>query len=74
MVSKTIIFALAAATSVAAHGKVAQVTGDLGGNGTALAIQGGVVPGPGPNRKVSSRTHHSQSTQKSRGLTYSNSD
>ncbi|KAK7450941.1 hypothetical protein CaCOL14_007301 [Colletotrichum acutatum] len=52
MVSKTIIFALAAATSVAAHGKVAQVTGDLGGNGTALAIQGGVVPGPGPNRKT----------------------
>ncbi|OHF02949.1 hypothetical protein CORC01_01707 [Colletotrichum orchidophilum] len=52
MVSKTILFALAAAPFVAAHGKVASVVGDLGGNGTALAIQGGVVPGPGPNRKT----------------------
>ncbi|WYZ44815.1 hypothetical protein EsH8_VIII_000131 [Colletotrichum jinshuiense] len=52
MFSKVMILALAASPLVAAHGKVAMVTGDLGGNGTALAIQGGVVPGPGPNRKT----------------------
>lgn len=52
MFSKIMILALAASPLVAAHGKVAMVTGDLGGNGTALAIQGGVVPGPGPNKKV----------------------
>lgn len=34
---------------VSAHGKVAVVTGDLGGNGTALGIKGAVVPGAGPN-------------------------
>lgn len=52
MIAKTLLLALAAAPLVAAHGKVAEVTGDAGGNGTALAIQGGVVPGPGPNKKT----------------------
>lgn len=37
-------------TLIAAHGKVAAVVGDAGGNGTAIGIQGGVVPGPGKNR------------------------
>lgn len=44
------LIALVAASSVAAHGKVAVITGDQGGNGTALGIQGGVVPGPGTNK------------------------
>ncbi|KAK2052369.1 hypothetical protein LY76DRAFT_630092 [Colletotrichum caudatum] len=52
MIAKTFLLAFAVAPLVAAHGKVAVVSGDLGGNGTALAIQGGVVPGPGPNRKT----------------------
>jgi hypothetical protein len=52
MFSKTLLLALTAASLVAAHGKVAVVTGDAGGNGTALAIKGAVVPGPGPNSKV----------------------
>ncbi|KAI8254792.1 hypothetical protein K4K58_006082 [Colletotrichum sp. SAR11_239] len=52
MVSKTLIFALAAAPLVAAHGKPVVLTGNLGGNGTALANQGGVVPLTGPNRKT----------------------
>lgn len=50
MFSKVLILALAASPLVAAHGKVAMVTGDAGGNGTALGIKGGVVPGPGRNR------------------------
>lgn len=52
MFSKIFLFALAASPLVAAHGKVTVVTGDAGGNGTGLAIQGAVVPGTGPNRKV----------------------
>lgn len=44
-----IVFALAASPLVSAHGKIAVVTGDKGGNGTALGIQGGVIPGMGPN-------------------------
>ncbi|KAF2634073.1 hypothetical protein P280DRAFT_37206 [Massarina eburnea CBS 473.64] len=39
----------ASAALVTAHGKVAAVTGDAGGNGTALGIKGAVVPGPGKN-------------------------
>ncbi|KAM3066584.1 hypothetical protein ACMFMG_002298 [Clarireedia jacksonii] len=35
---------------VAAHGKIAVMTGDAGGNTTGLGIQGGVVPGPGKNK------------------------
>jgi hypothetical protein len=34
---------------VSAHGKVVVVQGDAGGNGTALGIIGGIVPGYGPN-------------------------
>jgi hypothetical protein len=37
------------ASIAAAHGKVASVTGDAGGNGTALGIIGGIVPGAGSN-------------------------
>ncbi|KAK7943771.1 uncharacterized protein PG986_012884 [Apiospora aurea] len=49
MYCKAFIFALAATPLVAAHGKVAVVQGDAGGNGTGLGIMGGVVPGPGRN-------------------------
>ncbi|KAK3336271.1 hypothetical protein B0T19DRAFT_396038 [Cercophora scortea] len=52
MLAKTLILALASVTLVAAHGKVAVVTGDAGGNGTALAIRGAVVPGAGKNSKT----------------------
>ncbi|KAF2466559.1 uncharacterized protein BDR25DRAFT_306080 [Lindgomyces ingoldianus] len=45
-----IIGALAASPLVAAHGKVAVVQGNAGGNGTALGITGGIVPGTGRNR------------------------
>jgi hypothetical protein len=48
--STIFVSALAAAPLVAAHGKVAAVTGDAGGNGTALGIMGGIVPGPGRNK------------------------
>ncbi len=41
---------LAASPLVAAHGKVSVATGDSGGNGTALGIQGGVIPGAGSNK------------------------
>lgn len=44
-----IILALATASVVNAHGKIAVVTGDLGGNGTALGIKGAIVPGAGQN-------------------------
>ncbi|RDL39781.1 Uncharacterized protein BP5553_04121 [Venustampulla echinocandica] len=50
MLSKFILAALVASPLVAAHGKVAVMTGDAGGNTTALGIQGGVVPGPGKNK------------------------
>ncbi|KAI9647832.1 hypothetical protein NHQ30_004220 [Ciborinia camelliae] len=43
---------LALGPRVAAHGKIAVVTGDLGGNGTALGIKGAVVAGAGPNSKT----------------------
>lgn len=52
MFSKIFVAALAIAPLAAAHGRVDVVTGDAGGNGTALAIKGGIVPGPGPNSKV----------------------
>jgi len=41
---------LAASPLVAAHGKIAVATGDAGGNGTALGIQGGIIPGAGRNK------------------------
>ncbi|APA11522.1 hypothetical protein SS1G_04934 [Sclerotinia sclerotiorum 1980 UF-70] len=43
---------LALSPLVVAHGKIAVLTGDLGGNGTALGIKGAVVPGAGPNSKT----------------------
>lgn len=52
MLSKAFILSLV--PLVAAHGKVAQMAGDVAGNTTGLAIQGGVVPGPGKNKVVSS--------------------
>lgn len=64
MFSKVLVLALAASPLVAAHGRVDVVTGDAGGNGTALAIQGGVVPLTGKNKVVSiqSCTIHTGST------------
>lgn len=44
-----VILALAASPLVSAHGKIAVVTGDQGGNGTAFGIKGAVIPGSGPN-------------------------
>lgn len=52
----TIILALAASSLVAAHGKIAQATGDGGGNTTALGIQGAIIPGFGPNGKTEKDT------------------
>lgn len=50
MFPKILLFALAASPFVAAHGKIAVATGDAGGNGTALGIQGAVIPGAGRNK------------------------
>lgn len=50
MFAKVLLLALAASPLVAAHGRVDVITGDAGGNGTALAIQGGVVPLTGRNK------------------------
>ncbi|KAF3769342.1 hypothetical protein M406DRAFT_321257 [Cryphonectria parasitica EP155] len=52
MFAKLLLVALATSPLVSAHGKVAAVVGDQGGNTTALGIQGGVVPGSGPNSKT----------------------
>jgi hypothetical protein len=52
MFAKILIAALITSPLVAAHGKVSVVTGDAGGNTTALGIQGGVVPGAGSNSKT----------------------
>lgn len=49
MYTQVLLCALAVSPIVAGHGKVAVVTGDLGGNGTALGVRGGIVPGAGPN-------------------------
>lgn len=51
MLSKAFILSLV--PLAAAHGKVAQMQGDVAGNTTGLAIQGAVVPGPGKNKVVS---------------------
>lgn len=53
MFSKALIVVLSASSLVAGHGKPVVFKGDVGGNGTALAIQGAVVPSVGPNAKVS---------------------
>lgn len=50
MFAKILVLALAASPLVAAHGKIAVATGDAGGNGTALGIQGAVIPGAGTNK------------------------
>jgi len=63
MFSKIIIAALVASPLVAAHGKIAVMTGDAGGNTTGLGIQGGVVPGPGPNKVTEVDTTVFQSKQ-----------
>lgn len=52
MYTSTILYTLATAHLASAHGKVSVVTGDLGGNGTALGIKGSVVPGAGSNDKT----------------------
>jgi len=52
MFSKIFLIALAASPLVAAHGKIAVMTGDAGGNTTGLGIQGGVIPGPGTNKET----------------------
>ena len=52
MLSRLFTLALALTPLVSAHGKVAVVQGNAGGNGTALAIKGAIVPGTGPNSKV----------------------
>ncbi|CAK7225552.1 hypothetical protein SBRCBS47491_005927 [Sporothrix bragantina] len=52
MYSKVFLIALASSPLVAAHGKIAVIQGDAGGNTTGLGIQGGVVPGAGPNSKT----------------------
>lgn len=52
MFTKAFLFALAASPLVAAHGKVAVITGDAGGNTTALGIQGAVIPGAGTNKQT----------------------
>lgn len=50
MFAKILVLALAASPLVAAHGKIAVASGDAGGNGTALGIQGAVIPGAGRNK------------------------
>jgi hypothetical protein len=57
MLASIFFLALSAAPLAVAHGKVAVMTGDKGGNGTALAIQGGIVPGPGKNSVVRFAQH-----------------
>jgi len=52
MFSKVFVLALAASPLAAAHGKLAVMTGDAGGNTTGLGIQGGIVPGAGKNSKT----------------------
>ncbi|KAK3298825.1 uncharacterized protein B0H64DRAFT_429951 [Chaetomium fimeti] len=52
MLYNIFILALTLVTLVSAHGKVIVVTGNAGGNGTALGILGGVVPNASPNLRV----------------------
>ncbi|KAG9242157.1 hypothetical protein BJ878DRAFT_556241 [Calycina marina] len=49
MFTQVFLNALAAASIVSAHGRMDVLTGDLGGNGTALGVQGAVIAGGGPN-------------------------
>jgi len=52
MFAKIFLIALAASPLVAAHGKIAVMTGDAGGNTTGLGIQGAVIPGAGTNKQT----------------------
>ncbi|EAQ89384.1 predicted protein [Chaetomium globosum CBS 148.51] len=52
MLYNILILALTLVTFVFAHGKVTVVTGDAGGNGTALGILGGIIPAAAPNLRV----------------------
>lgn len=56
MFSKALLLALAASPLVSAHGRLDVIQGDAGGNTTGLGVQGGVVPGAGPNSKVRTAT------------------
>jgi hypothetical protein len=56
MFSSIIVSALIAAPLVAGHGKVTILTGDLGGNGTALGIKGGSVANAGQNYQTETDT------------------
>ncbi|CAG8975379.1 hypothetical protein HYALB_00009520 [Hymenoscyphus albidus] len=56
MHSKVLLAALATVPLVAAHGKLAVVCGDMGGNTTALGITGGDVPERGPNKVTETDT------------------
>ncbi|KAI0423022.1 hypothetical protein F5X98DRAFT_323565 [Xylaria grammica] len=57
MYATSVIFlALSAANLVCAHGNIQSVTGDRGGNGTALGIKGAVVPRFGKNDDTESDT------------------
>lgn len=47
------MWGLATSPLIAAHGKIAVVQGDAGGNSTGPGIKGGVVRGTGPISKVS---------------------
>ncbi|KAJ3567403.1 hypothetical protein NPX13_g6777 [Xylaria arbuscula] len=55
-VKPIIALALSAASLVCAHGNIQSVTGDRGGNGTALGIKGAVVPRFGKNDDTESDT------------------
>lgn len=52
MFAQAILYTLALSPLVAAHGKIAVITGDQGGNGTALGIKGAVVAGAGDNSQT----------------------
>lgn len=56
MFNSIIVSALIAAPLVAGHGKVTILTGDLGGNGTALGIKGGSVANAGQNYQTETDT------------------
>ncbi|KAH7014316.1 uncharacterized protein B0I36DRAFT_49218 [Microdochium trichocladiopsis] len=57
MYTKSIlVLALSAAGLISAHGNVQVVTGDQGGNGTALGIKGGVIPRFGKNAATEADT------------------
>jgi len=52
MIASVILLCLTATSLVAGHSKVSVVVGNLGGNGTALGVKGGIIPGDGDNTLV----------------------